>query len=1003
MNLRYLHFVTGLLLLNEACAQTVSTWTAPTPSPVFWSNTAAWSTAPVIPQNGQPSAADTYHAVIGRVAGQTAGPRIDLNRVLTLNRLDFSDGIIRGIVATPLRQITVNGPFNWTGGTLDEIAATVANGGMTIGQLAGAAPTRISGHILTNAAGQTATHAAQATGTLQFADTSEILQDPGTFQNNGTFLATGGGGGMDDLTPGTQAANKFVNAGTFRGQSVGTYAVDVFFENTGTVSVDSGTLALMRGGTSTGGSCNVAGEATLVFMEQHTIDAATSFLGAGTIEFGRQSAALPPGVTIAGAYNFPGLTRVNAGKLTFTGSAATNELTVISGSVNVAAASTLTVNGPLVLLDGSLNGGQIAATAGSTIGGNSSFGSSEFTNPAGRTARIEGRATLAGNGRVVNAGTFEFVNTGRVEVSGSAAGTGFTNTGTVLRTSGTGTAAIRTPLTTSGTVGVQTGIMEISLNTSTGGSFNVAAGTTLVLRGGTTDAATVFAGAGTVEFEDVSVAGNYAMPATLVEFGSSTFGGGFTTGDFSHPGGTAVCNGTANITTLTSTGSVLDGTLTFNGAAAIGSLSQSGSRSIINFNGPVAIGSLSQSGGSGTIAFNTSTTLQTIITKSGGTLNVLPGRTLTLTAPLSVNAGLFGGGGTVVTAGGVTLPLGHVELTGTTTMLNPAGQTAVHANGANGDLILSNGSLFDNRGTYLAQNNRTIDTLSAVTGQNFFRNSGTFTRDTATGTYTVEVDFENTGTVNVNTGRLTFPSICTFTQNSGTFRLNGGAVTKSGSSMRFNGGTLTGAGTITGAVDMQGGTLAPGNGIGTLAITSNVTLGASATVAVEIGGATQGTQHDFLSKTGGSTLTLAGNLAITMASGFQNTITPAQTFTVLTSNSNLAGTFTNVASGARLQTADGLGSFIVTYAGTRNVVLSSWQANPAAPPVPQITGFTINGGNLTLTWNPLGSTASFQVQTSTTLLPGSWTPLGTPSASGSTSTTLPHPGGPRRYFRLVAP
>ncbi len=1002
MNRRSLSFVLALLLVFDAPAQTVSTWTAPTPSSVFWSNTSAWSTAPFFPQNGQPAAADTYHAVIGRVAGQTAGPRVDLNRVLTLNRLDFSDGIIRGIVATPLRQITVNGPFNWTGGTLDEIAATVANGGMTIGQLAGAAPTRISGHVLTNAAGQTATHAAQATGTLQFADTSEILQDPGTFQNNGTFLATGGAGGMDDLTPGTVAQNKFVNAGTFRGQSVGTYAVDVFFENTGAVSVDSGSLALVRGGTSTGGSCNVAADATLVFMEQHTLDTATSFTGAGTIEFGRQSAALPPGVTIAGAYNFPGLTRVNAGKLIFTGSAATAELTVISGSVNLPPAATLTVNGPLVLLDGSLNGGRIVASEGSAIGGSSSFGSSEFTNPAGRTARIEGPASLASNGRVVNAGTFEFVDSGRVVIGGGATGTGFTNTGTVLRTSGTGTAEIRTPLTTSGTVGVQTGIMEISLNTSAGGTFNVAAGATLVLRGGTADAATVFAGAGTVEFEDVSVAGNFAMPATMVEFGSSTFGGGFTTGTFSHLGSTAAFNGTANITALTSNVSTLTGTLTFNGSATIGSLSQSSSRSIINFNGPVTIGNLSQSGGSSIIAFNVSTTINSPVTKSGGTLNVAPGKTLTLAAPLSVNAGLFGGGGTVLAAGGLTLPLGHVELAGATTMLNPAGQTAVHAGGANGDLILTNGSIFDNRGTYLAQNNRLIDTFNTGTGQNFFRNSGTFTRDTATGTYTVESDFENTGTVNVTTGRLTFASTSAFTQNSGTFRLNGGAVTKSGGAMRFNGGTLTGAGTITGAVDMQGGTLAPGNGIGTLIITSNVTLSAGATVGVEIGGTTQGTGHDFLSKTGGSALTLAGNLSVTMANGFQNSITPAQTFTVLTSNSNLAGAFANVASGARLQTADGLGSFIVTYAGTRNVVLSSYQANPVAPPNGRITAFSVTPTQATLTWAPFGTGTTYQVQTSTILsTAASWTPLGPPVTG--TTTTVTHPGGPRRFFRVIVP
>ena len=75
-------------------------------------------------------------------------------------------------------------------------------------------------------------------------------------------------------------------------------------------------------------------------------------------------------------------------------------------------------------------------------------------------------------------------------------------------------------------------------------------------------------------------------------------------------------------------------------------------------------------------------------------------------------------------------------------------------------------------------------------------------------------------------------------------------------------------------------------------------------------------------------LTLDGTLTLSFAGGFENFVTNADTFTIFLSNMDWVGAFDNIASGSRLATDDGFGSFIVNYGagspfGTQNVVLSN--------------------------------------------------------------------------------
>src|SRR5207245_1148383 len=98
---------------------------------------------------------------------------------------------------------------------------------------------------------------------------------------------------------------------------------------------------------------------------------------------------------------------------------------------------------------------------------------------------------------------------------------------------------------------------------------------------------------------------------------------------------------------------------------------------------------------------------------------------------------------------------------------------------------------------------------------------------------------------------------------------------------------------------------------GVLNFLGNLFFKPAATLKIELGGMTQGTNYDYVNVT--NAVVLAGSLQVWLINGFQTTIPPGAIFTVLTAGGGLTGGFANVASGSRLTTADGFGSFVVTY------------------------------------------------------------------------------------------
>jgi hypothetical protein len=115
-----------------------------------------------------------------------------------------------------------------------------------------------------------------------------------------------------------------------------------------------------------------------------------------------------------------------------------------------------------------------------------------------------------------------------------------------------------------------------------------------------------------------------------------------------------------------------------------------------------------------------------------------------------------------------------------------------------------------------------------------------------------------------------------------------------------------------------------GSSAGRLTLVGDLPLGPRSKIIVELGGITQTTQYDLLSVTGVLTATNT-SLRPRFINNFQNTITPANTFTVIETTQPIVGSFFNVF-GGRVMAADGSGTFSVALTnGNTRVVLGDFQ------------------------------------------------------------------------------
>ena len=350
-------------------------------------------------------------------------------------KVDFGTGTLSGS-STFNSAVTLSGPGTWYGGTLTFPTATGVN---IDASNSGNGEIQLVNETLTVLPGKTATFI--GSGNIDIFGGATII-------NNGFFVAQNNKAIMDDQ--GDSAI--FANNGTFTSNSgTGTtFTVSgIRFNNGGAVNVQAGTLSIQGGGTGRGLFVVNAG-AVLQFADTtYTLASPSSFSGAGTVDF--SNSILTGTSTFNSALALSGPGTWYGGTLTFP-----------TGGVNIDASSS--GNGEIQLINDTL------------------------TVAAGKTANFVGTGNIDmfGGASIVNSGTFVAQNNKVImDDQGDNAAT-FSNKGTFIRNSGTGTFTVSgIAFNNTGTVDQETGVFTVNggaFNNS--GTVNVQSGTLSVQGGG---------------------------------------------------------------------------------------------------------------------------------------------------------------------------------------------------------------------------------------------------------------------------------------------------------------------------------------------------------------------------------------------------------------------------------------------------------------------------------------------------------------------------------------
>jgi hypothetical protein len=698
---RTLVLLSGFVFGDVALAADVtSTWNNTTGN---WSDAARWTPNTFFPNNG--NGGFTYDAIIN-------GGTVTLDANVTIEAFNLSGGTLRNAAATNF-ALTLNNLFTWTGGVLGGPGEINASGGLN---LSGSVAKTLGSHFNT---GRTLVNngLTNLSGTGALTIESSGGTNPGSlFQNNGAFNVSGEADISHSDFGGMRGT--FANAGAFNKSGAGTTTdINTTFTNTGTVNVDQGTLHLLGGGSSTGGTFDVDAGAALRFSTiSYAIDSASLINGAGNVMFTGGTH------TLGGAYSITGLTTISGGTVNF--NAPSTTLTTLdvpggalggSGSQNITTAFNWTA-------------GTLASTGTTTIDNTATLTISGTTNKTlgshfntGRTLVNNGLTNLSGDGALTiessggpNPGSL-FQNNGTFNVSGDAdishsdfggSPGRFANAGTFNKSGALTTTEITTQFNNTGTVNVNEGTLQVrGGGSSTGGTFDVDAGA--ALRFSTIsyaiDSASLINGAGDVTFS--------TQTHTLA-------------GVYSITGLTTISGATVNFNTPSTTLTTLD--------VSSGALGGSGSQNI-------------------TTAFNW----------SAGTLASTGTTTIDNTATLTISGSVDKTLGSHFNTGRTLVNNGLANLSGT-------GALTIESSGGTNP-----GSLFQNNGTFNVTGDADISHSDWGGPRGGFTNAGAFNKS-GTGTTTgINTTFTNTGIVNVNDGLLELSS--TFTNyNATTDTLSGG-------------------------------------------------------------------------------------------------------------------------------------------------------------------------------------------------------------------------------------
>ena len=376
------------------------------------------------------------------------------------------------------------------------------------------------------------------------------------------------------------------------------------------------------------------------------------------------------------------------------------------------------------------------------------------------------------------------------------------------------------------------------------------------------------------------------------------------------------------------------------------------------------------------------------------------GATVNAATTLAQSGGVQGGNGPMTVNGVFDWSGGEINGSGPFTVndvLNFTGvdgkwlnQRTITNNGAAnvtgaGKIYFQNGAIFDNQAgaTFDIQTDVTLEHYSGAATT--FNNAGTLTKSGGSGTATIEPAFNNTGTVEVQSGVLAFTGL--FVQTAGSTRLNGGDISAS-NGLNIQGGLLQGHGTVTGDVS-NGGQVSPGFSPAILHIVGDYTQTSGGYLNIEIGGYIAGTDFDQLTVSGNANLN--GALNVSLINNFDPQI--GDSFPVLVGSSTGAFSSTNLPAlhpGREWDVVYGSTTLNVVQAHSTTTITSD-TPDPSVVGQPVPVNFTVTSGGGTPTGDVTVSDGEGNSCTGS-LSGGAGSCDLTPTSPGSKTLTANYPG-----------
>ncbi|MCP4560978.1 MAG: hypothetical protein GY837_10695, partial [Bosea sp.] len=747
-----------------------------------------------------------------------------------------------------------------------------------------------------------------------------ILRTTTTFASSRDIAFTSGGGRIETDTGTTLTLTGSITTGgsaSFIKQGAGTLVLtgDSSAGYNGRTWVNEGTLRIEGGGklgsNSAGGQAYISNGATAI----------VTGLGSSWETFGQMR---------VGEHG-SGTLRIEAGGSVKTGGGA-GTVGIVGGggdsSVTITGSGSQWVGNGTQVYIGHSNAGSLTLSDGGTFqltGASSTLQAGLVGGSAGGTVIIgaaEGSAaTAAGN---------LAVDTVALNTSASQVVFNHTDVGYTFAPSITGTGSVRqvagiTVVTGNNDYSGETQVLGGRLIAASSGGFSansdytVASGAVLEVAGGFGTVATVgsLSGAGFVRIGDneTLITGTTNQTATFsgtflgdgsLEFegsgtqiytGTGTLGGGLTicacsTGSFIIRGGSLTLGMDIQVsggTLVVDQGGKLD-----NGPATFIVASDAFATSTVRIDGA---GTKVTTGSALVIGF----VEKAEVTISGGASLIGAGGVAVMSAGDGTAIAAVTGAGSRWSIGGGGLSIGSLDGTGQASVTVAEG----------GALAIASGDLgIGAEGTLRIGTGGGAGTVTLAAGA--ILNDGAIVAD-FTDSATLAASIDGSGTLTKHgSGTLSLTGISTY---SGGTKVSGGKLVVNGSitsTVTLDGGTLGGSGTVGGIVANTGTTVAPGNSIGTLTVSGNVSFASGSTYQVEVNAAGQ---SDRIVASGSAAI-WGGTVQVLAENG---NYAASTSYTVLTASGGVTGQFTTVTSNLAFLTPSlSYGSQTVTLTMTRN-------------------------------------------------------------------------------------